>query len=33
VSASRSALEMGGTLAMPENLRFDLLTVRKMQCQ
>ena len=30
-SVSRSALETGGTLTMPENLRFDLLTVQKMQ--
>lgn len=30
-SVSRSTLETGGTLTMPENRRFDLLTVQKMQ--
>src|SRR5258706_2085404 len=28
-SVSRSTLETGGTLTMPENLRFDLLTVQE----
>jgi hypothetical protein len=31
VCQPRRTLEMGSTLAMPENLRFDLLTVQKMR--
>lgn len=31
-SAPCSTLEMGSALTMPENLRFDLLTVCKMRC-